>query len=63
MFKIPKFDFIICPTSSGIGSGSSGTDQTTAIESLIRVWRGVEKLLDDNVLRTAGLCDLRYESN
>jgi len=43
----------------GIGSDTTGADQSSALTSLEEVWREVEKLVKAGKVGGAGLCDLR----
>jgi len=55
--------FLAVPTEAtpiiGIGSGSTGTDHTEALKSLVNLWRVVEGLVQNGRVGGAVLCDLR----
>jgi len=42
----------------GIGSGAVGPEQEEAKEQLLKLWKGVEKLIQEGKVGGAGLCDL-----
>ena len=42
----------------GIGSGAVGSEQAAAKEQLLKLWKGVEQLIQDGKVGGAELCDL-----
>jgi len=42
----------------GIGSGAVGPEQEEAKEQLLKLWKGVEQLIQEGKVGGAGLCDL-----
>jgi len=42
----------------GIGSGAAGPEQAEAQDQLVKLWKGVEQLIQEGKVGGAGLCDL-----